>query len=407
MTFLKAKKIVFALMGITFSFLIGILLIEISLTAYYKLKYNSTVDDYKKGIHFNEVLGQDPSECSWMETLYPHYLTGWVYKDETLGCGTKTSNLNLNGQDLPWEKKDEFVILVLGGSVSEHLSGGSTPHKINWLEKKLNELYEGPSGKRIKVVTGSMGGWKQPIQLTMLSTHIQRIDAFISVEGYNEIRTLQRESLEMPFDAFFYLASVPDANNEKLVRLMKFQKQIKANKVLDQSFFINVVFNKLVQIVKEKYLTEVRQSLIKRKSATPKNWTEEQRIDFEINKYISYVRSMDGISLANKKPGMIFLQPIPNLYKPLTEYEKKIKHEAKPENYLKIEKMLEENRFHSMKFASLKKIYEKEGGEIYWDDIHGVSAPDGKSHAYELMAKEIAHRFAAYMKLSRKIWKPF
>ena len=89
----------------------------------------------------------------------------------------------------PFEKKStDFIVGILGGSVSEQLAGYVFTHQdkreklINVLRKK----YPKSISKQIKLVSLGQGGNKQPQQFFIASYLLKYLDVIINIDGANE-----------------------------------------------------------------------------------------------------------------------------------------------------------------------------------------------------------------------------
>lgn len=176
--------------------------------------------------------------CLWDEYVYPHPNLGYAVKDNP-DCKIRASNLGTIGEDLPWVKApDEFVILMLGGSVAQEITSTIHPLIVNWPEKHMRRLFRVAGNKKIRIISGANIGWKQPSQLFQLLGAIDRIDAFMSLEGYNEART-GRLSPEIPGFPFFVLFEFPDIHPWKIQLVHKLTVWVRWGKVLKHSLAVN------------------------------------------------------------------------------------------------------------------------------------------------------------------------
>ena len=83
---------------------------------------------------------------------------------------------------------DEFIIGFFGGSVGSAVA--QTSQRDDLLSRLL-QAYPAYAGKRIRVLNFAVGAHKQPQQLLILAYYLsvgQKLDAVVTIEGFNEVR---------------------------------------------------------------------------------------------------------------------------------------------------------------------------------------------------------------------------
>lgn len=379
------------------SILLGLLLCEAGARFYFWVQdTNYSVEKIRQD--------QDIEICSWPDTLYPHPYFGYVQTNRP-PCGWPLSNIHLYGHDLPLKKNsDYFTVLVLGGSVAQNITSGFVGANRNWIEEELNKHYRSPDGRPFLVVNGALGGWKQPHQIIALSQYVDRIDAFISIEGYNENMIINSgHRLEQPFDLYVRANRLPDSPWLLTAFLNSLRNWILKIEFLKNSYIANLSLGAALNFFRgtidlDKTMTDYSNFF-----QYPLEWPKEKRITESLVKYSNYQKSMTALAEAHSIQGAIFLQPIPNLYKRLTPRESKQGPLIDPVVYLRTRQVLQDSAGSKVPVFSLLKVFESETEDIYRDEIHCLVDEAGFSKGYYLMAKSIAQSLAAKWSLQKKL----
>lgn len=153
--------------------------------------------------------GDDAAETSTKESIHPYF--GFVATpgigmgeksypvtrgllDRQVGRGVSPWWLDLKANNwgfwsphaMPYDRKpDDFVVVVLGGSVAQWLAlqGEAT------LREELQRRVRGLSGRNVVVLNLALDGFKQPQQVMVLAqllTQGVRPDVVVNVDGFNE-----------------------------------------------------------------------------------------------------------------------------------------------------------------------------------------------------------------------------
>lgn len=409
----RLKNISAAFLLIVFSTIVGIGLLEMAVRVYFH--DTNSIEDYKRLNNYYLLFGMPvhATGCHWQDGHYSHPYLGFVTHNIQDKCGTPVNNLLAYGDDLP-EAKDpnHYVILLLGGSVSQQISGPWYPHRKNWIADYLNEHYVSPNGKPFLVATGAVGAWKHPNQLHQLLMTLRRFDAFISIEGYNEVETIPENKFFAPMFPYYMVADLPDLSISEIETTKYFRRVIDSSKYLRESYLTTVVFIKLKSILGENFLQNRGRSIARGHWELSHKIEPSERISNSIGVYETQIRQLDAITTKYEVPGVIFLQPIARYRKILTENEKLSAPESKSEKiYPQIELMLETLKLKSLKIVNLTGLYEDNTETIYSDNVHPVfseqkvpsrSPRQLYNKGYDLMSKAIADKIADLWDLKKK-----
>jgi hypothetical protein len=362
------------------------------------------IQQIKSDLQFDKLFGVGAQpNCDWFSSLTAHPNHGFIHHD-TPPCGWAMSNTLTFGARLPETKDSHYVIMVLGGSVAQHIASSTPGIARNRIEDELNRRYQSPTGKPFRVVSGAMASWKHPNQMLKLLEFVDRIDAFISVEGYNEAATIRASyKLETPGLPYFMLTKVPGTDVLSIYVLEFYKLLLERYAILGNSFFFTKFYLTLRNILGPGILQSIEESYLMSTFKYPPGMPPAERTEKGLAKYVDYVRALDGIGFAHKKPAVLFIQPMPGLYKKLHPKEWPSRQGVPADLYLTVEKMLLGQKFLNLQVHSLLKIYENHEGFIYVDETHAEFIhPTGESPGYDIMARNIADALGQRWKLKLK-----
>lgn len=338
--------------------------------------------------------------CTFAESLIAHPVLGFVHRKAPFiskKCSQvfKANNIGvLSERDLPLKKSaDDFAILVLGGSVADHIANYKIGSEYQ-LEKLLNEKFLPPHGKQFKVYNGALGAWAMPSQVNMLLMYGDRIDGVIALDGYNEAFPVQEGSRLEKVPAGTYLLSFADRSSLKiryLNMLWAYQYAV-SHSFLRHSYFFPTFYNVLTQIYQKSIVTPEdidefttgNSEAINLPKAEARKWSGES-----LGKYME---SFHQIGSFKKIKTAQFLQPTRFKGKILTDEEKSFHEFIEPQVFDLVTSQytrLEKNKY---PVRSLAGIFEKESGPIYSDHIHYRSEGSrsrGKDLVCEAMVTEL------------------
>lgn len=381
------------------------ILLEGLIRGYYFFNKEKSYDikNLRQDEEHDTLYGLGIGSCSWEASLYPHPYLSFI-QHNIPPCGWPTNNLFTHGNGFE-EAHSDFVIMALGGSVVQQLTAYYNDHFVNWLEKHLNEKYISPKGNKFHVVTGAIGGWKHPNQIMMLARYHRQIDAFISLEGYNEIQTIQnRVQFDTPAFPYFLTVNFPDISSD-FYHFIKYLKiKIDESGLSDKSYLAVLSYSKMKKIVGQKYINSLHESQVMNNYKLPSEWDDQKIYNEGFKQYANYITSLDALAYFSKKKGIVFMQPIPNLYKKLHPKDWPPRKGISTELYMRGEELLSNTHFRSLKFVSLLKVFENVEDWIYFDDIHCVSDHETRySLGYDIMGEAMADHIATIWNFKKKL----
>lgn len=344
--------------------------------------------------HGNAMLGQSPN--SYQATLVPHPFLAYVH-DRDFGEAA-VGNIGLfGGRDMPLERDPEsFTILVLGGSLAAQFAqptaDGERP-----LEELLSERFDF-GGRRVVVLNGASGGWKQPQQLIMLSLYGDVVDAVVTLEGFNEFHSLTARRLEYPPDFERVSPRAADPSHE-------FARSVLARSLFDASrrsrwidasrlaYFVTRAFRRGVVDLFESPEAPAELS-VKSIFAFPADWDPIRRARYNLASYEKYLRLVDRTADALGLQLAIFFQPVPATGKTLTPEE----HAAAASlgtdygpAYRRMVQRLMRLSAAGLPVFDLLDVFADAGDTIYADAAHcRFDLPNHGSTGYRIMAEGIA-----------------
>jgi hypothetical protein len=346
-------------------------------------------------------LGQH-SHCDWLGTLYPHPTLGFV-QHNLPPCGIHINEQSVYGREFP-PKGEAYVVLMLGGSVASHIVSAFPGLQINWLEEELNRRFYSPSKKPFAVINGAMGAWKHPNQMLRMASLNSRVDAFVTIEGFNEAQTIsQRKQLESVAFPYFLVAGLPDVDRGIIPHLLVFRKFMQRWQVLESSYLVLTTYFQLKKIAVGRFNRLVNDSHLARIYDYPAGMSMREKLDAGFAQYHDYITAMDALATGYRKPISFFLQPIPSLYKPLHESDWPSRKLFETDLYLRLEKEILGRKYNKMKVHSALRVFEKNSDWIYKDDVHPWIDPrTGESPGYRQLAAFIAEEIGKDWKLKKR-----
>lgn len=334
-----------------------------------------------------EKYKTEESDCSWSDYVTHHPYLMIQYKKTGKCTRYEINPAGMLGAGFKLYKEENFYnILLTGGSVAEGL------HASGFLEKVLNKKYKSPTGMPIRVMNAAIAAGQQPRQAIANLMYGELADVVISLEGFNELYNLY--SL-FPFNT----ASMSWYQLEEILL------RAKENRV--NSFVLRLIFAEFAAIIKSSVLKntfcgasiiQIASNMTKLSKAElePKmvlddvqNYDAYEQRYFE--KYVDSIRSMSATSNQRNQKLIIFIQPIPEIDKELTEREKtNIEKRPIKKKYLKLISALSTIDIPNLYIKSLTDIFKDYKGELYSDDIHYIVDSPGEKILADSMANYIA-----------------
>jgi hypothetical protein len=340
--------------------------------------------------------------CRYADTLFPHpYLASVHHANPPCGI-PYLNNIGLFGTDYPATRRsDRYTILLTGGSVAAQMGQMLGPPAPRYLEEALNARYISPTGKPFLVLNGGDGAWKQPQQMILFSLFADRVDAVVTLDGYNE-QHLFRPGTTARFE-------LPGNN------------VIDANPIVAQDSFGTVVASWLAgrvsgwmeqSVLVHSHAAYLVSEALSRATTNPENvgantywrmmvlpseiYDDAGRLyAWQLAQWRKYIRIMDLTAKSYGVKSMYFLQPVPAVGKALTEEERRSTPDAAyGERYHRIVRDLEALNESGIAVRDLLDVFAGEPGTIYADWIHAVQEAGGESRGYRLMADRMARDMA-------------
>jgi hypothetical protein len=396
-----ALKLVSAAIGVV----IALALLEIAAIAWLGLRdgrYTPAPELFQRGTNTFVRETANSRGCRYADTLFPHpYLASVHHANPPCGIAD-LNNVGLFGADYPAIRRDDrYTILLTGGSVAAQMGQMLKPPAPHYLEEALNARYVSPTGKPFLVLNGGDGAWKQPQQMILFSLFADRVDAVVTLDGYNEqhlFRPGTTARFELPGNNF-----------------------IDANPIVAQDSFGSVVASWLAgrvagwmeqSLLVHSHAAYLVSEALSRATTNPENigantyWrmmvlpseiydNADKLYAWQLAQWRKYIEIMDLTAKSHGVKAMFFLQPVPAVGKTLTEDEKRATPDASyGERYQRIVRDLEALNQGGIAVRSLLDVFAGETGTIYADWIHALQQPDGESRGYRLMADRMAHDMA-------------
>lgn len=287
--------------------------------------------------------------------------------------------------------------------MAQQVTSGHTLANRNWIEENLNRYYTGPKGEEFLVVNGALGAWKQPNQLFRLIENSERIDGFISIEGYNESVIINSGArFEKPFPVYTGMVNLPEFPFELFIMAKMAKRALVSTGLIERSLLAKYVYTRIVDIFNSAYERKIKNTYFEELHRYPETWSFARQQEASQEKYMDYLHAMNVFAAERNIKGSLFIQPIPNLYKTLAEGEWPERWGIDANAYLHLEKKILSENLSALNPFSLLKIYEKEPNLIYLDNIHARYDETGYNRGYDLMGRAIADRLARVWRLPRK-----
>lgn len=349
------------------------------------------------------------SGCTFAESIIAHPMLGFVqrrpeYLSKRCLNNFRANNIGvLSDRDLPLTKKDdEFSIMLLGGSVADHLANYKNGNDY-FLEKVLNQKYIPPKGKRFTVYNGALGAWAMPAQVTMLLMYGERIDGAISLDGYNEAFPVQEGVRLERAPAGTYVLSFSDRGSLRVLglRFLWAYQYVVSHSWLKHSYFFNTAYKAMTKFYEEHIISP---SLIK--EYTLGN-SEDLHLplmnarEWSLKSLGSYMQTFHQLGQAKKIKTAEFLQPTRFYGKQLTNEEKSYREYVDQSIFEKIEGLYRELALQKFPVKSLTKVFAGENETIYSDHIH-YKTTDRRSKGKELVAIAIAEELGRMWNLKKR-----
>lgn len=386
--------------------LITLALFELVFVLYYRMSDGEWLSNREKldreDAPYLRELARD-SACSYEATLAPHPFLAFV-RHAGPPCNLPDINTSgLHGENFALTPDDgKFVIMLTGGSVASQFF--RMPAQS--LQTILNRNYR-KDGKKFKIVNASMEAWRQPNQLIVAAMYGEHVDGFISLEGFNEIVFSRKGGYQYRMDRPWlpsYLAVNPgELTRERLLGQWVNSSIVSATEshwLFGHSKLFYFIGGRTRAIVREEMekdsYTSRGEQYINSMFVLPAEWSVERRRQWQIDKYIDYIRLYKAMAGARGAKSAFFIQPVPGIDKSLTDEEKKVVGRMRyADDYAVFRDAVLGLDREGVNIFSLTGIYRDYQGTLYTDPVH--QKPD--SPGYVIMARTIAERLAEVWQL--------
>lgn len=359
--------------------------------------------------YYTNTYSGDSEECTFQDTLESHPYLGWL-TGPVFPCKLFIRNNRgfWDRRDLPFKKDTKYyTVLILGGSVAGQFARGSANDTSPryWLEEELNKRFVSPNGKPFRVLSGAMGGWRMPVQITTTAMYANSVDAIISLDGYNEaLSQLHGSSIDKPDTWTWYYVQNQNRNSGAMfvIKMLKyFRIYVSRTPILKDSKALFSLYEGVQALFMKANVGETR--AVHFQFSYPKSWSRVEIDAANIQKWKSYMLALRGTAQALNLKYAHFVQPIPTIDKKLTEKEKRYAHWLNGDMYKKIivNPALELAKS-GFPVESLVSVFKDVDETVYNDEIHCGYDKDLDSLGYRIMAKSMASSLGHFWKLKAK-----
>lgn len=344
-----------------------------------------------QNLRANLLLG-----CKVRDTFRKDPLFGFS-PSRTAPCGNPNfKDAFTDSNAIPEDRNtNRFFILMTGGSVSFNLN----MEKGKYLENELNRHYIPPKGKSFVVLNAAVAAWKLPNQINAALLYAHRVDAVVSLDGFNELYSNTDLKLHHPEPSYYYAVqrqNIPFSTHLKLWFASLLTRSTHAINVLKKSSLIYHLISKLVFSADADFKKEIASYQNTEEFPShykfPENVSKNEKFKLNIKQYLMWTGYFSQVVKSSQTKFFHFLQPVVHIGKPLTQNEKYFFNQNLYEHSLLLEKEYKtalDNKLFPGK--SLMRVYENNSEDIFADAVHPIKDFDtGESHGYEILAKNIA-----------------
>ncbi len=332
------------------------------------------------------------SGCAWGDTVQPHPFWA-IQHSQSLNC--KIYPLNrfgfMNNEFQDSELAESFNILVTGGSVAEQIAGHAVnPEGASHLETQMNQDFDSPKGKKIRIINASIASGLQPMQTIITMFFVDKVDSVVSLEGYNEAVEFGSSDLSRP--PAVWSEFVADRSSVQFLYTKSAMELIRnRNQSIIGSLYTTFYLGK--------YLLHTGLEEMKPNQSEPAGQkTAASLEDNFLKNYLKYISVTAATTNSFSKKYILFLQPDISHFKVLTNSEKLVFESGNVSSSKKIERVYEYLLSKKLSFpiVSLQKVFQSEQESLYVDNVHT------NSQGSRILAAEISQQIGRYLKLKRK-----
>ncbi len=321
-----------------------------------------------------KIQGED---CHWSEMFRPHPTYLFVKKTVPPCAEPAINSDGFRGPLAPLIKDPRvFTILFGGGSVAEDLLGGLP---ITTLETELNRKFKVPGYDKIQVISTAMAAWRQPQTFIAFSLNSHRIDAYATLDGFNEYYLIEETPVGNLFGSIgnpFVLRGETTISGIKgaLAAFLdgSLLKWMRNDGILQKSHAIYFFVNRLRNKFREIHLSTNRNIEGQNSVIAPEpGVTKEQVFRYNIDRYLHTLRQTDAIAKRFQIRVLHFIQPVPAEKKSLTERETALVGDLTYVNFYRAfaQELLLLNK-EDINVISLHDLFKDTAEELFRDRIH-------------------------------------
>lgn len=367
-------------------------------SAFFTVQHNTFIED------LNQRTG-----CSFPRTTVGHSMLGYIHRKKEFmpeSCGMDSNNIGMETSlDLPLIKnKDEFSIMIMGGSVAHQLSIYKLIEGQNYLSALLNRLYYPPNGKKkFKIYTGAVGAWAMPNQVNMLTMYSERIDGAIALDGYNEsFPVMEGKRLEHIPPAQAILSNSP-ASSFRFIYLDTVwgYRQFLSKTFFKHSYFFNSIYKMAIGFFQKYIIDKTLFNEFDNGNREYLKLTFKEAQEWTLGSYEGYIRKFYLYGKAMNVKTAHFLQPTRIYGKVLTPEEALALEFVTEDVYKKINRVYTKLNQEKLPVYDLTGVFSGEKGRIYSDHIH-YGTYGGVSRGNEIVSQKIAETIATAWNLKKK-----
>lgn len=373
-------------------FLIFITVVEFSFSTFYSYqekKFITAVDLYKK---YDLAYSIDQGDCAWAEKtgLHPYLLVTYPTKEK---CQDPMRNsFGFRGAPFPDGYDSRFyTILLIGGSVTEQIAiHNNLTEKHNYLENRLQQSWISPTGKPFKVISAASAGSTQPSNAIQALLFSNLADSIVDLEGFNEfVKFGLSHRIESPIG--YWMESIYQLDHPirfyLLNSLSTWNRNSNSQNPFRYSYGLFAISHFITGQLKPHFENAKRQ--LDPFPPYPEHWSQEYRNQDYLLNQNRYIIQTNALAQALNKKYTLFIQPVPLLFKKLTEGELKVvRNIAFTENYGVIRDNLLTLSKNNIAVEDLTHVFENESSTLYIDHIHT------NERGVEILSDQIAERLA-------------
>lgn len=348
----------------------------------------------------------ESDSCAWADSVVAHPYLAYVHH-AIPPCGlSRVNNAGMESDlSLPLAREPQFfTVLLEGASVAEQLGAG------DWLRQAFEKRYHLPDGRRFRFLNAAIGATSYPRQAILTLLYGHAVDAVLVLDGFNEVAFSSHSGSLLGAPSQVYLRQIKRPGANRLLARMELSRWvgegISGIPLLSRSFLGYFLYRATTPSelargsARDMLDWDERSAAYLQSFVAPDEWSLNQRRDWNAERYVEGVRLNQALAKSLEIAFAHFLQPVPNLFKPLTVQERAMQITSfDTTQYLNIERRLAEPSESPIASYSLLRLFDGVESPIYADFIHCEMNAAG-SIGYEMIAAAIAQRVGSSWGLS-------